>query len=146
MTYRGFWIVCRNCLFPIRLPSLLKTLLHLENSRSNSILLACPVCAYVEPYAGGELEAIAFRIPDPFGQKKAALYVVRVPCGVQDCEETARIYAVAATTLSVTSLLQLWRHWVIHATCRNHSFRARRCSTWSVYDVHQVHQTTFERI
>lgn len=145
MTYRGFWIVCRNCLFPIRLPYLLKTSLSIENTHSIPILLACPVCAYVEPYTGTELKAIAFRIPDPFRQEKAALYVVEVPCGVPRCDGSARIYAVAATSISVTSLLELWKHWVIHAPCRNHSFKARRCWTWGVYGVHQVHQPTFDR-
>jgi len=136
MTYRGFWIVCRNCLFPVRLPSLLKTSLSL--SRSNSLLLGCPVCAHVEQYSGAELRAIAFRIPDPFLQEKATLYAVEVPCGVLQCNGKARIYAVAATTLSVISLLEVWKHWAIRVPCRNHSFKARRCWTWGVYGVRQV--------
>jgi hypothetical protein len=135
MTYPGSWIVCRNCLFPIRTPSLLKTSLWPENSRSIPILLACPVCAHVEQYSRAALRAITFRIPDPFRQAKAALYAVEVPCGVLHCEGTARVYAVAATTLSVMSLLELWKHWVIHAPCRNHSFKARRSWTWGVYGV-----------
>ena len=138
MTYRGFWIVCRNCLFPIRLPSLLKTSVCL--SRPHRLLLACPVCAHVEQYRNAELRAIAFRIPDPFRQEKAALYAVEIPCGVPQCGGRARIYAVAATTLSVMSLLELWKHWVIRAPCRNHSFKARRCWTWGVYGVREVHQ------
>jgi hypothetical protein len=134
MTYRGFWIVCRNCSFPVRLPSLLKSSLGL--SSSNHLLLACPVCARVEPYRGAELRAIAFRgIPDPFRKEKATLYAVDVPCGVPHCAAAARIYAVAAAAVSVTSLLELWKHWVIHASCRNHSFKARRCWTWGVYGV-----------
>jgi hypothetical protein len=133
MTYRGFWIVCHNCLFPIRLPSLLKGSLCL--SRSNRPLLACPACAHVEQYRSAELRAITFRIPDPFGQEKATLYAVEVPCRVPHCKGTARIYAVAASTLSVMSLLDLWKYWVIHSPCRNHSFRARRCWTWGVYGV-----------
>jgi hypothetical protein len=146
MTYRGFWIVCHNCLFPIRLPSVLKASLWPGKNRSIPILLACPVCAHVEQYWGADLKAVAFRIPDPFRQEKAALYAVEIPCGVPQCEGTARIYAVAATTLSVMWLLELWRHWVIHAPCRNHSFKARRRWTWGVYGVRQVHQRTFELI
>jgi len=140
MTYRGFWIVCRNCLFPIRIPALLKTSLWPESSRSIAILLACPVCAHVERYARSGLETIAFRIPDPFRQGKAALYAIEVPCGARHCEGMATIYAVAATTLSVMSLLELWKHWVIDAPCRNHSFKARRCWTWGVYGVQEVRQ------
>jgi hypothetical protein len=142
MTYRGFWIVCRNCLFPIRMPSLLETSLWAENSRS-ILLLACPICAHVEQYSRAGLKAIAFRIPDPFRQGKAALYAVEIPCGARHCEETARIYAVAATTLSVMSLLELWKHWVIHAPCRNHSFKLRRSWTWGVYGIRASGQPTF---
>jgi hypothetical protein len=142
MTYRGFWIVCRNCLFPIRLPSLLKTPLCLN--RSNRLLLACPVCAHVEQYSGADLKAIAFRTPDPFRQQKATLYAVVIPCGVQHCEGTTRIYAVAASTLSLIALLGLWKHWVIDAPCRNHSFKAHRSWTWGVYGVRQVHERILE--
>lgn len=146
MIDRGFWIVCRNCAFPIRLPYYLKTPLCDESSRSVPVLLACPVCGYVERYSGAELEAIAFRVPDPFRQKKATLYIVNVPCGVHHCERTARIHAVAATTMSVTSLLELWKHWVIHAPCRNHRFKARQCWTWGVYGVPQFDQRIFEQM
>jgi hypothetical protein len=139
MTYRGFWIVCRNCLFPIRLPNL-KTSPSFANNGSIGILLACPVCAHVKPYRGAALEAVAFRIPDPFRQKKAALYVVEVPCRISHCDQKAKIYAVSATTVSVTSLLELWKHWVIHARCPGHFFSARRYWTWGVYGVHQVHR------
>lgn len=146
MTYRGFWIVCRNCLFPIRLPMFLKTSLWLENSRSVPLLLACPVCAHVERYGVTELKATAFQIPDPFRQKKVELYLVEVPCGVLHCKETARICAVAATTMSVCSLLELWKHWVIHSPCCGHSFKARRRpSTWGVYGFHRVEQRPFAR-
>jgi len=138
--YRGFWIVCRRCLFPIRLPSMLKTSRY---PGPNRLLLACPVCVHVEPYSGAELRAIAFRVPDPFRQGRATLYAVEVPCDAPHCEGRARIYAVAATTLSVMSLLELWKHWVIHAPCRNHSFRAGRRWTWGVYGVRQVQQRVF---
>lgn len=143
MTYRGQWIICRNCLFPIRLPMLLEAAVRLGETGSIPILLACPVCAYVEPYSGTELKATAFRIPDPFRQKKAALYVVNIPCRVPHCKRTARIHAVAATTLSVTSLLELWQHWVIHDPCSNHAFKARQFWTWGVYGVPRVHERTF---
>jgi hypothetical protein len=136
MTYRGFWIVCHNCLFPIRLPQLLKTSFCVENTNSIRILLACPVCAYVEPYSRTELKAIAFRIPDPFRQKKAAVYVVEVPCRVPHCEGSARIYTVAATAISVTPLLETWKHWVIHVPCGGHLLKARQRWTWGIYGVH----------
>jgi hypothetical protein len=139
MTYRGFWIVCRNCFFPIRLPSFLRKSHGLNHP--NRLLLACPVCAHIKRYRGAEVRAIAFRgIPDPFRQEKATLYAVEVPCSAPQCKRTARIYAVAATTLSVNSLLDLWKHWVIHAPCRNHSFKARQSWTWGVYGVRQARQ------
>ena len=145
MTYRGCWIVCRNCFFPIRLPSFLKTPLCFENTRSIPILLACPVCARVEQHRRTDFEAIPFQIPDPFRLEKAALYVVEIHCGVQHCDGTARIYAVAATTLSVTSLLELWKHWKIQAPCRSHSFKACKSWTWGVYGVYPVHRQIFEQ-
>jgi hypothetical protein len=144
MTYRGFWIVCHNCLFPIRLPALLKASWWPDNRCSVPVLLACPACAFVERYSSADFKAIVFRIPDPFRQEKAALYAVEVPCRVIHCKGTARIYAVGATTLSVASLLELWKHWVIHIRCRNHSFKARRCWTWDVYGVREVHQRSLE--
>jgi hypothetical protein len=138
MTYRGCWVVCRSCLFPIRLPALLKMSPSAEASHWIPMLLACPACAHVEQYRGSELKAVAFRIPDPFGQKKAALYEVEVPCGVRQCEGKARIYAVAAARLSITVLLEVWKHWVIHARCHGHVLRPSRCWTWGVYGVDQV--------
>ena len=138
MTYRGLWIVCRNCLFPIRLPSFLKTVLG--SSGSELLLLACPVCVHIERYKTAELRAIAFRIPDPFRQGKAILYAVEIPCKVTKCKGIAKIYAVAATTLSVMALIELWKHWVIRTPCQNHSFKARRSWTWGVYGVREIPQ------
>jgi hypothetical protein len=138
MTYRGFWIVCRSCLFPIRLPYMAKTSLSSEKTRSMRILLACPVCAHVEQYGGVELKAITFRSADPFRQKKAALYVVEAPCAAPHCDRMAKIYAVAATCVSVASLLELWKHWVIHSRCQGHSFKACRYWMWGVYGVHPL--------
>jgi len=136
MTYRGFWIICRTCLFPIRLPDNLSRRTGLNPSRT--ILLACPVCAHVRQYRGAEVKIVAFRIPDPFRQKRAVLYTVDVPCGIPRCEGTARIFAVAATSVSVASLLELWKHWVIQATCQGHSFRPLPRRTWAVCGVHEV--------
>jgi len=139
MTCRGYWIVCRCCSFPIRLPQLLKVQIHPNKAGLTPILLACPVCAHVEPYNGTELKPIAFRIPDPFDQKKAALYQVEVPCGTLHCEGKARIFAMAAASVSITALLKLWKHWAIRARCHGHLLKPRRCSTWGVYGVHQVY-------
>jgi hypothetical protein len=145
MTYRGCWIVCRNCSFPIRLPYPWKTSFWPVKTGSILILLACPVCAYVEQYRGADFKAVAFRIPDPFRQEKAALYAVEVACRVPRCSGAARIYAVAARTISVTSLLELWKHWVIHAPCRDHVLRPLRSWTWGVYSVPQVDWRMFDR-
>jgi hypothetical protein len=145
VTYRGYWIVCRNCWFPIRLPSLLKASLRLRNMGSINILLACPACAYVEQYRARECKAVAFRIPDPFREAKATLYVVEVPCGISRCNRAARIYAVGAKTLSVASLLELWKHWVFHAPCRDHVLKPRRPWTWGVYSIPQPDSRMFDR-
>ena len=130
MTYPGFWIVCCHCLFPIRLPHFEKTWPCLEPAHSIPILLACPVCGCVEQYGGTEFKAIAFRVPDPFLEKKATLYVVKLPCRVPHCDHMLRIYTVAATDISIASLLELWKHWVI-----DHSFKPRGRWTWGVYGV-----------
>jgi hypothetical protein len=66
------------------------------------------------------------------------LYMVEVPCGIPRCDGIARIYAVAATSVSVASLLELWKHWVIHARCQGHSFRPLSRRTWLVFGIHEV--------
>jgi len=138
MIYRGFWIVCHTCLFPIRLP-------YVSGKRSQGsgidagrpLLLACPVCAHVRQYRRVEIKAVAFRMPDPFRQKRAVLYAVEVPCGIPRCDSMARIYAVAATSVSVALLMELWKHWVIHARCQGHSFKPLPSRAWSVCGIHE---------
>lgn len=136
MTYRGFWIICRTCLFPIRLPDV-PEFRRQEPDPSGPLLLACPVCAHVRPYQGTELEAVGFRIPDPFRQKWAVLYTVDVPCAIPGCESTARIFTVAAANVSVAVLLQLWRHWVIHTRCAGHKFKPLPNRTWAVSGINR---------
>jgi hypothetical protein len=137
--YRGFLVTCRTCLFPIRLPHPLRASFgHERATRSRTILLACPVCAHVRRYRGAELRIIAFRTPDPFRQKRAVLYAVDVPCGIPHCDGRAKICAVAATAVSVASLLELWKHWVIHARCQGHSFKPLPRRTWVVCGIHEV--------
>jgi len=84
------------------------------------------------------MNMVAFRIPDPFRRKTAVLYTVEVPCRIPRCDKTARIYAVAATSLSVASLLELWKHWVIHARCQGHYFKPLPRKTWVVCSVHAL--------
>jgi hypothetical protein len=138
MIYRGFWIVCRSCLFPIRLPYVSG-----DPSRRGGIqvrgtmLLACPVCAHVRQYRRVDVKAVVFRMPYPFRQKKALLYAVEVPCGIPRCDRRAKIYAVGATTVSVALLMELWKHWVIHARCQGHSFKPLPRRAWSVCGVHE---------
>jgi len=139
MIYRGFRIICRTCLFPIRLPYLARTSFRRNQPNpSRTILLACPVCGHVGQYRRAELKIVAFRIPDPFRQKRAVLYTVEAPCGIPRCEATARIYAVAATSVSVAALLELWKHWVIHARCQDHPFKPLSRRTWAVCGVHEI--------
>lgn len=139
MTYRGLWIVCRTCLFPIRLPRLLGAPPgHNGPNPTLETLLACPVCAHVRKYRRANVKIIAFRIPDPFRQKRAVLYTVEVPCAIQGCDGTARIYAVAAASVTVALLLEVWKHWVIHARCPGHSFRPLPRRTWVVHGVHDA--------
>ena len=139
MAYRGSWIICRSCLFPIRLPYLMRIAFQCEGQAPNrSILLACPVCAHVRQYRGAELEMVGFRIPDPFRQKRVVLYRVEVACAMPRCAATARIYAVGATTISVAALLQLWKHWVIHLRCQGHAFKPLHRRTWAVSGGYEV--------
>jgi hypothetical protein len=139
MTYRGGWIVCSTCLFPIRLPHLSRRPFPRNWPQSGlTILLACPVCAHVRRYRGTEVETIVFRIPDPFRQKKAVLYAVEVQCGIPRCHGAAKIYAVAPTTVSIVSLLELWKHWVIHKRCEGHSFKPLPRRAWAIYGVTEV--------
>jgi len=140
MIYRGCWIICSTCLFPIRLPYLPKTkFLHKWQHPTHAILLACPVCLHVGQYRKREFEMVAFRVPDPFHRKRASLYVIEVPCAIPHCDKTVKIYAVAAATVSVASLLKLWSHWVIRASsCRGHSLKPFPRRTWSVRPVDQV--------
>jgi hypothetical protein len=138
MIYRGFWIVCRTCLFPIRLPYVSGNPSRRSGlNASRTLLLACPVCAHVRQYRRAEVKVVAFRMPDPFRQKRAVLYTVEVPCGIPRCDGTARVYAVAATTVSVALLLELWKHWVIHTRCQGHSFKPLPRREWAVCGVHE---------
>jgi hypothetical protein len=138
MIYQGSWIVCRTCLFPIRLPYISGNPSHGSGIHTGRpILLACPVCAHVERYRRAEVKAVAFRVSDPFRQKRAVLYAVEVPCGTPGCDGTVKIYAVAATTVSVALLMKLWKHWVIHARCQGHTFKPLPGRAWSVCGVHE---------
>ena len=140
MIYRGCWVVCRTCMFPIRLPYLpKKKLLRKWLDPSRTILLVCPVCVHVGEYQKREFQIIGFRIPDPFSRRRASLYAIEVPCAIPLCGKTARIYAVAAATVSVTSLLELWKHFVLRASpCRGHIFKPFPRRTWAVSRVEEV--------
>jgi hypothetical protein len=131
MMHRGFWIICRICLFPIRLPGRAPFLRH-ESRRNPPVLLACPACAHVEQYQGVEFQVIQFRIPDPFRENRAVLYRVEVSCAMPNCESIAKIYAVAAESISVAALLQLWKYWVLQRRCQSHYFKLRPYRTWTV--------------
>jgi hypothetical protein len=134
MTYRGFWILCRSCLFPVRLPNEFPGIFvrHSKEEQASAVL-ACPACGHVRRYRRADLKTVSFRIPDPFRLKKAVLYAVDLGCANRHCQHTVRIYAVAATTISVASLLELWKHWVIHMRCQGHLFRPRSRETWGIY-------------
>ena len=139
MIYRGLWIICRTCLFPIRLPSGRKTPLPRNGLNPGpAVLVACPVCAHVRPYQRAELKAVSFRIPDPFRHKRAVLYAIEVGCVKPRCHTETTIYAVAAKDVSVASLLEVWKYWVIHARCGGHGFKLPPRRTWSVRSVHGV--------
>jgi hypothetical protein len=61
------------------------------------------------------------------------LYAVDLGCANRHCQHIVRIYAVAATTVSLASLLEVWKHWVIHMRCQGHSFRPLSRRTWGIY-------------
>ena len=137
MMYRGFWILCRNCLFPVRLPYEFPGIaVHDLKEKKASAVLACPACGHVRRYRRADLKRVSFRIPDPFRLKKAVLYAVDLGCANRQCQHTVTIYAVAATTVSVASLLELWKHWVIHMRCQRHPFRPPSRRTWGIYSAY----------
>ena len=134
MIYRGFWIICRNCLFPVRLPYE-RQRLSVRNlpEQKRSIVLACPACGHVRRYRPADLKTVDFGIPDPFLMNKAVLYAVNVGCANRHCTHRARIYAVGATTVSVASLLAVWKYWVIHVRCQGHPLKPLSPRTWGIY-------------
>lgn len=136
MTYRGFWIICRSCLFPVRLPYGRQGL-SVRNfpEQKRSITLACPACGHVRRYRPVDFKTVDFRIPDPFLMKRAVLYAVNVGCASPRCKNNARIYAVAARTVSVASLLAVWKYWVIHVRCQRHAFKPLSRRTWGIYSI-----------
>jgi hypothetical protein len=131
MSDRGLCIICRLCLFPIRLPRT-GPFLRNESGRIPPILLACPACAHVQPHQAVELRTVHFRLPDPFRENRAVLYRVEVPCAIRRCESTANIYAAAAASISLAALLKLWKYWAIHRRCQGHPFRPMPCATWGI--------------
>src|SRR5215813_6095053 len=136
MIYHGLWIICRSCLFPVRLPyEPQRTFGPDLSAKKQSIVLACPACGHVRRYRQSALRTVGFRIPDPFRVKKAVLYAVDVGCTSPHCPNKARIYAVAAITVSVASLLEVWKHWVIHLRCQGHAFSPRSRTTWGIYSI-----------
>jgi len=136
MIYRGFWIICRNCFFPIRLPyEPQEIFVPSFSEQKSSVVLACPVCAQAGLYRRADVETVGFRIPDPFRLKKAVLYAVEVGCASSHCQNEARIYTVAATAVSVASLLGVWKHWVIHLPCQGHHFKPLPRRTWGIYSI-----------
>ena len=136
MIYRGFWIICRDCSFPIRLPyEPHGVFVHTFSEQKSSVVLACPVCAQAGLYRRADVETVGFRMPDPFRSKKAVLYTVEVGCASSQCQNEVRIYAVASTSLSVASLLEVWKYWVIHLRCPGHPFRPLSRRTWGIFDV-----------
>ena len=136
MMYRGFWILCRSCLFPVRLPSEFPGIFVDDFiQKKGSAVLACPACGHVRRYRSADLERVSFRIPDPFRLKKAVLYAVDLGCANRHCQHTVRIYAVAATTVSVALLLEVWKYWVIHVRCQGHRFKPVSRRTWGIYSI-----------
>jgi hypothetical protein len=136
MMYRGFWILCPSCLFPVRLPyGSSRIFVHDFIEKKASAVFACPACGRVRRYRRADLKTVSFRIPDPFCLKKVVLYAVDLGCATQHCRESVRIYAVAATTISVASLLEVWKHWVIHVRCQEHPFRPLSRKTWGIYSI-----------
>ena len=136
MICRGFWIICRNCLFPVRLPYERRGIsVRKFPEQQRSIVLACPTCGHVRRYRPADLKTVDFRIPDPFLMKKAVLYAVNVGCASPHCTNNARIYAVGARTVSVASLLAVWKYWVIHVRCQGHFFKPLSRRTWGIYSI-----------
>lgn len=131
--YQGFWIICRTCEFPIRLPDANKMFVNGRRGAVRKILLACPVCTHVHLYETVNIERIQFRTPDPFGRSTATLYLVKFHCAARSCPSEAAICAVAAASISVAQLLGIWKFWKLHPRCETgHRLRAPSVSSWIV--------------
>ena len=91
MMYRGFWILCRSCLFPVRLPyGFPGIFVHDLKEKTAGAVLACPACGHVRRYRRVDLKRVSFRIPDPFRLKKAVLYAVDLGCANRQCQHTVQ--------------------------------------------------------
>jgi hypothetical protein len=131
-TYRGFWIICRSCKFPIRLPNG-QDVFPGRADAVRQIMLACPVCAHVHPYRSVNLERTHFRTLDPFIRSTAILYLVKFHCAFRSCSSEAAVRAVAASSISVAQLLGVWKFWRLHARCETgHTLRAPDASDWVI--------------
>ena len=128
----GYWSVCQTCGFPIRLPNS-KKWPDGPSNRQRRVLLACPVCLNVHTFDPKKLEAVRFRIPDPFRAHSAILYRVVFRCGKRSCSSKADIRAMAAAETSVAELLGIWRFWNLHVRCSDgHGFRVPSLATWVI--------------
>lgn len=131
--YRGCWMVCLTCKFPIRLPEPKERSSIVARRRIRRILLACPVCANVHSYASNSLDAIQFRTADPFRNDSAILYRVLFRCAVGACRRQVAIHAVGATRVSVARLFGVWKFWNLHLRCKTgHLLHAPAQGTWVV--------------
>lgn len=138
-SYRGYWIVCRNCKFPIRLPDTHAAFSGATRRPVRQILLACPVCANVHSYRAKSLETVQFCTPDPFRKGSATIYLAIFCCPVGSCRSKATVRAVAASTVSVARLLEVWKFWKMHVRCKTgHVLHVPNILTWVVIEQRRV--------
>ena len=135
MIYPGVWIFCRNCLFPVRLPCSHGISIRDFSRKRGALHWLAPLAGTYVVIVRQISKGSASEFPIP-RRKKAVLYAVDLGCANRQCQHTVRIYTVAATTVSVASLLELWKHWVIHMRCQGHPFRPLSRRTWGIYSAY----------
>lgn len=133
----GNWLEChnRNCGFPIRVPTQPAKKSGRGSGGVGSLLFACPVCLEVSSYTKKELRRVRFRSPDPYQGGKLVLYSTTVGCTHPRCSEKVTIFATAAASVSVATLVEFWKHWKVNLRCAaRHRFRMAQPALWWIQE------------
>ena len=138
MIYRGFWILCRSCLFPVRLPYQSQGHIYSRflRAKAERRIRDGPACGHVRCYRRADLKTVSFRIPDPFRRKKAVLYAIDLGCrkpalpthgqDIRGCGDNCKRGVITG------SLEALGDTCALSGACLSVRFHVR---TWGIYSV-----------